>query len=188
MPSTWAGTASNQLVTFNALKDAVDSGALSLKSTITSSNKIVTKADVETYIQMGTYNSTWSGYSSTRCPTKSIILQSALMDFSAYAKITTANYSMYIQQIRSGTVINTSATVSVNSTSCIERLGYVAALRYNDVVRVVFTYGGNPFQLYANSGKANCLSSGGIICGEVSYTITTGTYYSFTPYNYSICL
>ena len=188
MATTWAGTASNQLVTFYALKDAVDSGALSLKATITGSNEIVTKADVETYIQMGTYNSTWSGYTSTRCPTKDIILQSALMDFSAYAKITTANYSMYTQQIRGGTVISTSSTITVNSTSCIERQGYVGALRYNDVIKVVFSYGGNPFQLYANSGKANCLSSGTIICGEVSYTITTGTYYSFTPYNYSSCL
>jgi hypothetical protein len=188
MATTWAGTASNQLVTFDALLDGVNTGALSLKNTITGSSRIVTKSNVENYIQMGTYNSTWTGYSSTKCPTKSQILQAALMDFSAYAKKTTNDFSIQTQIIRGGTVISTSAVQTVNSTSCLEKLGYVATLRYNDVVKVICSYGGNPFQLYSNSGKNNCLSSGSIICGEVSFTITTGTYYSFVPYSYAICL
>jgi hypothetical protein len=74
MPSTWAGTASNGLVTFDALRDAVNTGVFESKvvySSIPSGNKIVTKNDVETYLWIDASASPWSGYTSNRCPPKS---------------------------------------------------------------------------------------------------------------------
>jgi len=52
MPSTWAGTADNQLVTRAALQDAVNLGICNLKSgaSITGTTQICTTAYIESVI------------------------------------------------------------------------------------------------------------------------------------------
>lgn len=45
----WADRANNQTVSFTDLKDAVDTGVILGKTTITPSNEQVTKSDVDTY-------------------------------------------------------------------------------------------------------------------------------------------
>lgn len=74
MPSTWGATASNGLVTFNALRDAVLNNVLDSKvsyNSIPSGNEAVTKADAESYVWLNNRNTTWNGYASNRCPPKS---------------------------------------------------------------------------------------------------------------------
>jgi hypothetical protein len=187
MATTWAGTADNQLVTFQALKNAVDTGILSGNNTITSSSEIVTKADVEYYIYMGTYNSTWSGYSSTRCPTKSIILQSALFDWSIYASTAGTNYTIYHELKRAGSVIS-SGNQNVTSTTCTLKVSAVSNARYNDQLYVYGMYGGSIISTYSNLGANNCLSSGTQSCGH-TYTFTTGgIYVSHKPVNLNPCV
>ncbi len=74
MPSTWSGTGNTGLITFNALRDAVDTGVFAAKvafSSIPSGNEIVTKAEAESYLWVNESASPWSGYASNRCPPKS---------------------------------------------------------------------------------------------------------------------
>lgn len=74
MATTWNGTSSNQLVTFDALKDAVSTGVFDSKvalASIPTGKEIVTKADAETYLYLDITGATWSGYTSNRCPPKS---------------------------------------------------------------------------------------------------------------------
>lgn len=74
MASTWAGTASNQLVSFDALRNAVSNGNLESKvalSSIPTGVDMVTVADVESYVWVNTKASPWSTYTSNRCPIKS---------------------------------------------------------------------------------------------------------------------
>lgn len=73
MASTWAATASNQLITWDALRDAVSNDLLNSKVAYTSmptGDNIVTKADVQQYIWINENASPWSTYTSTRCPVK----------------------------------------------------------------------------------------------------------------------
>jgi hypothetical protein len=74
MPSTWGDTASNGLVTWDALRDAVSNSIFESKvplSSIPSGLEIVTKQNVQDYIYVNTAASPWSGYTSLRCPPKS---------------------------------------------------------------------------------------------------------------------
>lgn len=74
MATTWNGTASNQLVSFDALRDAVSTGVFDSKvalSSIPTGSDMVTKADAETYLYLDITSSPWSGYTSNRCPVKS---------------------------------------------------------------------------------------------------------------------
>ncbi len=49
---SWAGIANNQTVSCNNLQDAVTTGALCLKSAIPASNKQITKAEADTYVNL----------------------------------------------------------------------------------------------------------------------------------------
>ena len=74
MPTTWGATASNGLITFDALRDAVSNNVFDSKvdlPSIPSGLEIVTKADANTYLWLDVYSSPWSGYPDNRCPPKS---------------------------------------------------------------------------------------------------------------------
>ena len=75
--TTWAGTASDQLVTGAALRDGGNTtGLFTITTAIPSGldNKIMTKTDLETYTDIFTTNFPISGMTSRRCPTKGDIL------------------------------------------------------------------------------------------------------------------
>lgn len=74
MPSTWNGTGSTGLITFDAMKDAASTGVFDAKVALASfptGNEIVTKADAQTYLWLDETSSPWSTYTDTRCPPKS---------------------------------------------------------------------------------------------------------------------
>ncbi len=74
MPSTWGATASNGLITFDAMRDAVSNYVFDSKvdlPSIPSGTEIVTKADASTYLWLDVYSSPWSNYADNRCPPKS---------------------------------------------------------------------------------------------------------------------
>ena len=71
---SWAGLASNQLVTFDNLRDAVSESVFDSKvslASIPTGNKIVTKAEASTYVWLNEGASPWSTYTDNRCPPKS---------------------------------------------------------------------------------------------------------------------
>lgn len=77
MATTWNGTASNQLVTFDAMKDAASEGFFDAKVALSSFPTglgIVTKADAEAYLWLDIGASPWSGYTDNRCPPKSAFI------------------------------------------------------------------------------------------------------------------
>lgn len=89
---SWAALASNQMVSRGNLQNAVDTGQLVLKSTITGdSNRMCTKSDVETFIDIDTGNGTWAGYASNRLVPKSAI--TAAKNTVSYVYITDGLYS-----------------------------------------------------------------------------------------------
>lgn len=75
--TTWAGTASNQLVTGAALRDGgTTTGLFTITTTIPTglNSKAMTKAELATYTDIPTGNFPLSGMTSNRCPTKQDIL------------------------------------------------------------------------------------------------------------------
>lgn len=78
MPSTWGATASNQLITWDALKNAAEIGIFETKvlpSSFPTGNEAVTKAEAQSYVWIDDSQSPWSGYASNRCPPKSAFAQ-----------------------------------------------------------------------------------------------------------------
>jgi len=71
----WNDLASNQTVSFTNLKDAVDTGVILGKTTITPSLEQVTKADVETYTWANTVYSPFSAKSSNQLVIKSDVIK-----------------------------------------------------------------------------------------------------------------
>lgn len=199
MPSTWAGTASNQLVTFNALRDAWGVLFVPQGSAPTGTNEIVTKTDVETYIKIDTANSTWSSLSSTRCPTKDQILQAAFYDalfFANKASSGNANYEITIVHKRSGSTIQTK-NAAVGDTLCgslnakIEFINYSGtnALRYNDTLELTVYYSGTASAIelkVANDGYS-CGTENTTTCGG-TYTVNTRIRRSYQPKSYNPCV
>ncbi len=71
---SWAGIASNQLVSWDNLRDAVSEGVFDSKvalASIPTGNGIITKADANAYVWLNAAASPWSTYTDTRCPPKS---------------------------------------------------------------------------------------------------------------------
>lgn len=77
LADTWAGTADNQLVTGNALRDgATASGVYTITTTIPAelNKKAMTKANLSTYTDIPVTNEPLNSLPSNQCPTKITIL------------------------------------------------------------------------------------------------------------------
>lgn len=57
----WSSLSNNQMVTFNNLQDAVNTGVFTAKTSIPASNECITKTDANTYVNINTSN---GGYAS----------------------------------------------------------------------------------------------------------------------------
>lgn len=78
MASTWGATASDELITWNALKNAAELGIFETKvlpSSFPTGNEIVTKADIQAYVYVDNSQSPWSEYTNYRCPPKSSLAE-----------------------------------------------------------------------------------------------------------------
>lgn len=67
---SWASLASNQHISLNNLKDAVDNGVFNLKNTIPAGTKLITKADAAYYIYLNESYSPFASKSNTQHVTK----------------------------------------------------------------------------------------------------------------------
>lgn len=123
MPSTWSGTASNGLITRSALQDAVNTGYATLQSgqTISGTTQICTKSYIESKIaNLETSRSTWSGYSSTRCPVKSELQNIIKREVNVYASAASGlSYTLTFKyKPYNSSTVYTVGTNTVNSTTC----------------------------------------------------------------------
>ena len=200
MPSTWAATANNQLVTFKALKDAIDNLIIQPAMSFTATDEIVTKADVESGSRIDTGNATWSALASNECPTKEEIYKAAIytgLFWANKASSGNAGYSITITHKRNGTTIQTKSA-TVNDTLCgssDEKIKFIdltgtTMLKYNDVLEVSVYYSGTgtAIELKAStSSLASCGTENYATCGE-NITINKRIYRSYQPKNYNACV
>ena len=71
---SWAALANNQMVSRDNLQNAVDTGVLRLKNTITGTGtRMCTKADITNFVYVDTTNTTYAGYASNQLVPKSVI-------------------------------------------------------------------------------------------------------------------
>jgi len=177
MATTWAATADNQLVTFNALRDAYDTNQMYFKSAPTGSNEICTKADIETYVNIDTATSGWSGYSSTRCLTKSVIRGAAYIRviFNASLPSGGASVNLVKKHYRGATLLSTILNL-INSTSCVENRTYTN-VKYNDTFEVYTEdqFSSTRYQFYVatsgtcGNGTTSCLLNPTITSNRTYY-------------------
>lgn len=163
MPSTWAGTADNQLLTRGAIDDAANNGYLQLKASISDPTRIATKSYIESVVNsINTSVSSWSSLTSLRCPTK-LQLKYALTH--AIQFYTNGSFKMKIVK-NSTTLID----YSPNNASC--TLDYTATdVLYNDVIYVTIytaSYSSVQGKVYKSTG-GNC-GSGTTTCTPISFT------------------
>lgn len=177
MPSTWAATADNQLVTFNALRDAYDTNQMYFKSAPTGSNEICTKADIETYVNIDTATSGWSGYSSTRCLTKSVIRGAAYISVVYNASLPSggSNVVLWKKHYRGATLLSTYGN-TIGSTTCGENRAYTD-VKYNDTFEVYVEdeFTTTTYQFYVSltgtcgNGTTTCLLNPTITASRTYY-------------------
>lgn len=130
MASTWDTTASNQLISWDALKDAVVNNYLDAKvdyTTMPTGDNIVTKADVRQYIWINENASPWNTYTDTRCPVKfatqrgqwCILIAISQSDLiSSTGNTSYPNNTVYFVYNVNGTDYTESFTVADNYTRC----------------------------------------------------------------------
>lgn len=200
MATTWAGTADNQLVTFNALKDAIDNLIIQPSLAFTASNEIVTKADVESGSRIDTANSLWTALSSNQCPTKEDIYKSAIYDARFWARKQSTPFDAYdisVEHKRGGTTIQTKS-VTVNDINCgsnQEKITFTdlsgsTILKYNDLLIVSVYYAGTGTAIelkVSTSSLASCGTENYASCGE-NITINKRIYRSYQPKSYVACV
>jgi hypothetical protein len=66
----WSSLANNQMVTFNNLQDAVNTGVFTAKTSIPVSNECITKTDANTYVNIDTSNGGYASKSSNQLVAK----------------------------------------------------------------------------------------------------------------------
>ena len=177
MPTTWAATASNGLITRAALQDAVNTGyaTLQIGQSITGTTQICTKSYIESVLaNLETTRSTWSGYSSTRCPSK-VELQNILKrNVAVYASAASGlSYTLtFKRKPYNSSTISTIGTNIVSSTTC-SNLYTTVGLTVGDTLYFEFST-----VLYLNiqgvsiKNSSTC-GSGSLACSPHTYTIGT---------------
>jgi len=199
MPATWDATASNQLVTIDALKDVWGTRLWPSGASFTESGlKIVTKSFVESKVKMDTGNTTWSALSSLECPTKNEIITSAFFYALFYANRLTGNagYDITVVHKRGGTTLQTKTRL-INETSCgnldakidfLDSSG-TNAIRYNDVLEFSNYYSGTAtaIELKASYSGYDCGTENYATCGE-NFTMVRNLIRSYQPKSYNACV
>lgn len=200
MPSTWAGTANNQLVTFRAFKDALDTLVIQPKNSFTVTDEIMTKADVEDATRIDTGNTTWSALASNECPTKEEIYKSAIYTAFFWARKQSTpfdGYDLTVTHKRGATTIQTK-TATVNDINCgsnQEKIIFIdltgtTMLKYDDVLQVSVYYAGTGTAIelkISTSSTADCGTENYASCGE-NITINKRVYRSYQPKSYVACV
>lgn len=79
---SWAGIASNQTVTFNNLKNAVDTGVFTAKTTIPTTQECITKTDAYNYVNINTAYGPYAAKASNQLVTKSNLQACATLPYS----------------------------------------------------------------------------------------------------------
>jgi hypothetical protein len=76
----WVDLSATQLVSFNNLKNACDTGVFTAKTTIPATNEIITKTDADTYASIDISNSTYAAKSSNQLISKQDLTASFTFD------------------------------------------------------------------------------------------------------------
>lgn len=175
MPSTWAATAANQLITRSALQDAVNTGYanLALGQSITGTTEICTKSYLQTVMRnVETNRPAWSALASTECPTKSELQAVLRREVSVWASAASGlSYTLTFKRKRyDSSTIDTVGTNTISSTTCTNLYTLVGAT-VGDTLYFEFSTA-----LYSNiegvsiKNSSSC-GSGILACSPHTYTV-----------------
>ena len=149
MATTWAGTADNELVSFNTLRDGILNGNL-FGTAPTGSSEIMTKANVETQMNMRS-TTQWNAIASNQCPTKAEIRDNSYRSLNVYRSLPSGGSTRYlvIKWVENGTTYHDISAIT--STSCGV---YQLILNYNQSFEIFIAAGagtpvGTTYQFYA---------------------------------------
>lgn len=142
MATTWAGTADNQLVTYAALRDAIDTGILTGGSAISSTTQIATKSVVNSATLMRTDNVAWNALANNECPTKAEIRNAARYSlWIASSKNASVSANYWVMIYRAGFNIGLDGVTSTTCTFKPAAGPYL--LNYNDEVGIYCSNNGD---------------------------------------------
>jgi hypothetical protein len=123
---SWAGLADNQIVSFNNLIDAVNTGQFTALTTIPASNEEITKTDASTYVDC------WTGYSLfANKASNQLIAKRDLVTTTSTTSTTTAPPTSTTSTTTSSTTLFTNLFFDATTSAC----GYyITAIDVNSVV------------------------------------------------------
>lgn len=152
---SWAGISSNQCVSCNNLQDAVNNGVFTLKNTIPSSTKQITKTEAAYYVNINQSYAPYAAKSSNQLVVKSNLQACTTL---GYSYTLYYNYNDSLPNVigfssgalacgatNSFTVYSSSSTIGVGSALYFDSCGYdiIRASAYNSTGNQYFKIGGS---------------------------------------------
>lgn len=182
MATTWAGTASNQLLTRAAVQDGIANGYITQKpsTSFTENTRICTKQYIDDRVYTtisGAYQPEWDALTSSQCPTKLDLQKTVGRTLRVYASAP-SGYTYYIKVERkyktwNGTAwVDTTITIgtyTINSTSCNLLVTYSSFLAQDTLTFTVYTSLYANVQAFIQKNSSSC-GSGTAICSPMIYT------------------
>lgn len=177
MPSTWAGTASNGLITRSALQDAVNTGYANLASgqSITGTTQICTKSYLAARLaNVESTRTAWAALASTECPTKAELQAVLKRNVSIWASAASGlSYTLTFKRKPYDTsTVSTVGTNTINSTTCTNLYMLVGAT-VGDTLYFEFSTGLYPNIQGVSIKNSQSCGSGSLACSPHTYTIGT---------------
>lgn len=175
MPSTWAATASNGLITRSALQDAVNTGYANLSAgqSITGTTQICTKSYLAARLaNVETTRTAWAALASNECPTKAELQAVLKRNISVWASAATGLSYTLTSKIKpyNSATISTISTNTINSTTCSNLFLYVAAT-VGDTLYFEFSTGLYPNIQGVSIKDSQTCGNGTLACSPHTYTI-----------------
>lgn len=133
----WSDLSALQLVSFNNLKNACDTGVFIAKTTIPATNEIITKADANTYATIDTSNATYAAKSSNQLISKRDLTTTFVFD---------ADYILLTYRFTTGTDLDTRTrivTPNVGQDTQPEYVGWGVLSKYPAAGNTYVEWGGD---------------------------------------------
>lgn len=209
---SWAGIANNQTISFNNLKNAVDTSVLVAKTTIPTSDEQITKTDADTYVYINTSSPSYSAKASNQLVIKGDMTASATTTSTTTTTTTCASlpysytltydyddglpiiigattiYGACSAITQSFTVYSNSSTFSVGAALYYDSCGTVpiVANSYDGAFGTLYNWNSNYVTFETDSYTVRSVTS----CFGTTTTSTTTTTTTLTPttdyYTYNV--
>lgn len=181
MATTWAGTADNQLLTYDAIKDGYNSGVYGLQDPVLfpTGKRIGKKTFIHDNItSLDQATAVWTALGNNQCPTKSEVYQALSHKIQIYASRGNTQYDLKVELKNGSTVVETFLVQPVNVTTCTYFGELTNWANYNYTIDITITWSVvNPStQKYAYN-STDCSSGTSTANTTKTFTLTSGGLY-----------